>query len=190
MQAAEAADGRSMKISSRTINSPLALLVTPGVTPPRERTKMKKETISTTTVVVLVVVVEAVVVARADVVAKDAVEARDVVEAKDVVARDRAEVVPAAASLAVVLRVVFDAVVVLFERVIVQEVAAPLASVWQTTGWKGMAEGGQVSCVKDMRYLSHKKVKRLFPTQASGVVLPLNTPSKPFKKAGATATIF
>ncbi len=54
MQAAEAADGRSIKASSRTRNEPM-LPVTPGVTPPRLRTKTKKETTSTKTVVVLVV---------------------------------------------------------------------------------------------------------------------------------------
>jgi hypothetical protein len=43
-----------MKISSSTTKEPM-LPVTPGVTPPRLRTKMKKETTSTRTVVVVVV---------------------------------------------------------------------------------------------------------------------------------------
>jgi hypothetical protein len=51
LHAAEAAPGRSTKISSSTTKEPM-LPVTPGVTPPRFRTKMKKETTSTRTVVV------------------------------------------------------------------------------------------------------------------------------------------
>jgi hypothetical protein len=65
VQAAEAADGRSTKTSSRTRNSP-TLPVTPGMVPPRLRTKTKKETTSTRTVVVLVVEMD--VVASAEVV--------------------------------------------------------------------------------------------------------------------------
>jgi hypothetical protein len=40
-----------------------------------------------------------------------------------------------------------------------------------------------------MRYLSERKVKRLFPTHASGVVAPVKMVSKPLRKAGATETI-
>lgn len=46
-----------MKISSRTTKESM-LPVTPGVAPPRLRTKTKKETTSTKTVVVLVVEME------------------------------------------------------------------------------------------------------------------------------------
>ena len=57
VQAAEAADGRSTKISSRTTKESM-LPVTPGATPPRLRTKTKNETTSTRTVAVLVVEME------------------------------------------------------------------------------------------------------------------------------------
>ena len=46
-----------------------------------------------------------------------------------------------------------------------------------------------MSCVKDMRYRSQRKVKRLVPTQVSGEAWLLKTVSKPFKNAGATETI-
>jgi hypothetical protein len=57
MHAAEAAPGRSMKISSRTMKDPM-FPVTPGATPPRLRTKTKKEMTSTMIVVVLAVVID------------------------------------------------------------------------------------------------------------------------------------
>jgi hypothetical protein len=79
-------------------------------------------------------------------------------------------------------------VVELAGSVITQEVAAPFPSTWQTTGWK--AAGGQVSCVKDIRYLSHIKVNRLLPTVAAGVVCVMNTLSKPLKNGGAMVTMF
>jgi hypothetical protein len=56
VQAAEAADGRSTNVSSRTMNSS-RLPVTPGAAPPRLRTKTKKVTTSTRTVVVVTDVV-------------------------------------------------------------------------------------------------------------------------------------
>lgn len=62
VQAAEAAEGRSTKTSSRTMKEPM-LPWTPGGAPPRERKKTKKETTSTKTVVVEAVVASAVVVA-------------------------------------------------------------------------------------------------------------------------------
>jgi len=79
-------------------------------------------------------------------------------------------------------------VVELAGSVITQEVAAPFPSTWQTTGWK--AAGGHVSCVKDIRYLSHRKVNRLLPTVAAGVVCVMNTLWKPLKNGGAMVTMF
>jgi len=111
VQAAEAADGRSAKASSRTTNSPKRLDVTPGVTPPRERKKTKNETTSTTTVVVDTVVVDAVVVARADV--------------DELVTAKAARVVAWTDVEDVLVREVVD---VVFVRVMVHEVAAPLSS--------------------------------------------------------------
>jgi hypothetical protein len=107
---------------------------------------------------------------------------------------DKACVVEFATTLATVVAFVAEAVVKallvveLAGSVITQEVAAPFPSTWQTTGWK--AAGGQVSCVKDIRYLSHKKVNRLLPTVAAGVVCVVNTLWKPLKNGGAMVTMF
>jgi hypothetical protein len=64
VQAWFAADGRSENTSSRTTKSPSALETMPGVAPPSEEMKMKKEITSTITVVV---VDEELVVPRAEV---------------------------------------------------------------------------------------------------------------------------
>jgi hypothetical protein len=197
VQAAEAADGRSTKTSSSTMNSRLEELGfgrTPGGAPPRERVKMKN--VTTSTIMVVVVWAEVVWVVR-DVIG--VVAARDVrifvgrEVASKVVLRTlvgsgvvRAVVERAVVEFAVTIfatvvasevarevvarEVVGDFVVVelVVASVMTQDVAAPLPSTWQTTGCK--AAGGHVSWVKDMRYRSHKNVKRLLPTQASGVV--------------------
>jgi hypothetical protein len=177
---------------------------TPGGAPPRERVKMKKVTISTRIVVVFVVfVARDVVVGSVDValavvrsfVAKEVaswVVDRDwVVEFAKILATDVAtEVAEVCVTKAVVEAfemVEFAGVEVVSASVMTQEVAAPLPSTWQTTGWK--AAGGQVSCVRDIRYRSHMNVNRLLPTVAAGVVCVMNTLSKPLKKGGATATM-
>jgi hypothetical protein len=244
VHAAEAADGRSMNTSSRTMNSRLWELGfgrTPGGEPPRERVKMKKVTTSMIIVVVFVVVaarevmvgfvetVSAVVrslvgreVARAVVesalvefvpaarVAVPRFLVEFVATARVAVARalvefvtnascvvDKACVVEFATTLAAkevveafVAKAVVEAlpVVELAGSEITQEVAAPFPSTWQTTGWK--AAGGHVSCVKDIRYLSHRKVNRLLPTVAAGVVCVMNTLWKPLKNGGAMVTMF
>jgi hypothetical protein len=244
VHAAEAADGRSMNTSSRTMNSrvwELGFGRTPGGEPPRERVKMKKVTTSMIIVVVFVVVaarevmvgfVEAVSAVVRSLVGREV--ARAVVEsalvefvpaarvavprflvefvatARVAVARalvefvtnascvvDKACVVEFATTLAAkevveafVAKAVVEAlpVVELAGSEITQEVAAPFPSTWQTTGWK--AAGGHVSCVKDIRYLSHRKVNRLLPTVAAGVVCVMNTLWKPLKNGGAMVTMF
>ena len=65
--------------------------------------------------------------------------------------------------------------------------ATPLPSSWQTTGCT--AAGGHLSCVSDMRYRSHRKVKRLFPTLAAGLIWPIKAVWKPLRNGGATLTI-
>jgi hypothetical protein len=107
VQAWFAADGRSENTSSRTTNSPSALETMPGVAPPSEEMKMKKEITSTITVVVLVD--EELVVPRAEVdVARAEVEtvaeatvpmalAPDLESVERVVARTRVGVVDAVA---------------------------------------------------------------------------------------------
>jgi hypothetical protein len=182
---------------------------TPGGAPPRERVKMKKVITS-----IIIVEVEVVATVREVVDFVGVVVVRAVVERAGVVTSltakeddeeedtDTTEVETKAVELAIFtareeatdVAVTDDATellnaVVLLLKVIVQLVAAPLPSSWHTTGWKGIADGGQVSCVNDMRYLSQRKVNRLFPTHASGVVVPVKMVSKPFRNAGATETI-
>ncbi len=176
-----AADGRSAKTSSKT-TKPSSPNVTPGAGEPRERKNTKKVMTSTTTVLVEAVEVRTRV---GDVVTALATAAAEVIRAL--------EVGETMATLALVLTVAtaaaVEAVVVLFCRVMTQDVATPLPLSWQTTGWKGIALGGQVSCVKDMRYRFARKVKRLVPTQASGVVCPAKIVSNPLRNGGATETI-
>lgn len=95
MQAADAADGRSTNTSSSTRKEP-GEPATPGAGEPRESSKMKKVTTSTTTVLVC-----AVLTARAEV---DAVVARaaDVTEAGT-----ETDVDPAEATLAEVTALAF-----------------------------------------------------------------------------------
>ena len=168
MQAADAADGRSTKTSSSTMNSRLEELGfgrTPGGAPPRERVKMKN--VTTSTIMVVVVWVEVVWVVR-DVVG--VVVARDVrifvgrevaskVVLRTLVGSDvvRAVVERAVVEFAVTIfatvvarevaaREVVEGFVVVelvVASVMTQDVAAPLPSTWQTTGWK--AAGGHVS---------------------------------------------
>jgi hypothetical protein len=124
-------------------------------------------------------------------VTKAVVEAFEMVEFATILATDVAtEVAEVCVTKAVVEAfemVEFAGVEVVSASVMTQEVAAPLPSTWQTTGWK--AAGGQVSCVRDIRYRSHMNVNRLLPTVAAGVVCVMNTLSKPLKKGGATATM-
>ena len=207
VHAAEAAAGRTSKTSSRTTKEPTEP-ETPGGAPPRERVNMKKvitsimivevEVVATARAVVNIVgvVVTRAVVKRVGVARTFA--AREVEEDEDTDATEAVElailtaiaVADEATDVAVtdVATELVDAVVLLL-NVIVQLVAAPLPSSWHTTGWKGIADGGQVSCVNDMRYLSQRKVKRLFPTHASGVVVPVKTVSNPLRNAGATETM-
>jgi hypothetical protein len=184
---------------------------TPGGAPPRERVKMKKVITS-----IIIVEVEVVATVRAVVDFVGVMVARAVVERVGVVRTltakeddeedtETTEVAMEVVALAILTaREVADEAtdvaltddatelvdaVVLLLNVIVQLVAAPLPSSWHTTGWKGIADGGQVSWVNDMRYLSQRKVKRLFPTHASGVVVPVKAVSKPLRNAGATETM-
>jgi hypothetical protein len=162
VHAAEAAAGRTSKTSSRTMNEPTEP-ETPGGAPPRERVKTKKvitsiiivevEVVATVRAVVdfVAVVVAMAVVERVGVVRtftarevdEEDTEATEVVELAILTAR---EVADEATDVAVtdVATEPADAVVLLL-NVIVQLVAAPLPSSWHTTGWKGIADGGQVS---------------------------------------------
>jgi hypothetical protein len=152
VHAAEAAAGRTSKTSSRTMNEPTEP-ETPGGAPPRERVKMKKVITS-----IIIVEVEVVATVRAVVdfvgivVAMAVVErvgvvrtftATEVVELAILTAREVADEATDVAVTDVATGLV-DAVVLLL-NVIVQLVAAPLPSSWHTTGWKGIADGGQVS---------------------------------------------
>jgi hypothetical protein len=78
-------------------------------------------------------------------------------------------------------------VVAVLASVITHDVAAPLPSSLQTIGWK--AAGGQVSCVKDMRYRSQRNVNRLFPTHVSGEGWMMKMLSKPFRNGGAAEIV-
>ena len=57
-------------------------------------------------------------------------------------------------------------VVVVLDKVIVHEVATPLASIWQTTGCT--AGGGHGKVVREARNRPQRKVNKLLPTVVSG----------------------